>query len=129
MEFRIRNLFPTLIFTLILAGWVQLTPGPARSTTPPQPARPAVLEFGAGYCVSCIEMEKVMAELKVSHGDKVEFRMLYVNKEKELFQQYKIMLIPTQVFLDAAGNEVFRHVGALSKDDVLNKLKELKLLN
>ena len=44
-----------------------------------------------------------MAELQASYGDQVEVRMVYADKEKDLFQQYKIMLIPTQVFLDASG--------------------------
>ncbi len=35
--------------------------------------------------------------------------------------------IPTQVFLDAQGKEVDRHVGALSKEEVVKKLKELQV--
>ena len=93
-----------------------------------QTKRPALYEFGAGHCISCKDMEKVIAELKTTLGDKVEFRMLYADKEKPLFQQYKIMLIPTQVFLNAEGKEVDRHVGALTKDQVLAKLKELKFI-
>ena len=90
--------------------------------------KPALYEFGAGYCVSCKEMAKIMAELTKSHSDQVEFRMVYVDKEEPLFKQYKIMLIPTQVFLDASGKEVDRHVGALTKEDVIKKLKELTFI-
>ena len=93
-----------------------------------QASRPALYEFGAGHCVSCKEMAKVIAELKTTLGDKVEFRMIYVDQEKPLFQQYKIMLIPTQVFVNAEGKEVDRHVGALTKEQVLAKLKELKFI-
>ena len=95
----------------------------------PASGKPALYEFGAGYCVSCKEMEKVMAELKTTHSDQVEFRRIYVDKEKPLFEQYKIMLIPTQVFLDASGKEVDRHMGVLTKEEVLKKLKELKLIS
>ena len=93
-----------------------------------QANRPALYEFGAGHCISCKEMAKIIEELKTTLGDKVEFRMVYVDKEKPLFQQYKIMLIPTQVFLNADGKEVDRHVGALTKEQVLAKLKELKFI-
>ena len=93
-----------------------------------QAKRPALYEFGAGHCISCKEMAKIIEELKTTMGDKVEFRMLYADKEKPLFQQYKIMLIPTQVFLNAEGKEVDRHVGALTKEQVLAKLKELKFI-
>jgi len=90
--------------------------------------KPALLEFGAGFCYSCKEMEQIMTELRASHGDQVEFRMVYSDKEPELFRQYKIMLIPTQVFLDSEGREVDRHIGALTKEQVLQKLKDLKFI-
>jgi hypothetical protein len=38
------------------------------------------------------------------------------------------MLIPTQVFLNASGKEVDRHMGPLTKEEVLQKLKDLKLI-
>ena len=94
----------------------------------PASGKPALYEFGAGYCASCKDMAKVMAELTTTHSDQVEFRLVYVDKEKPLFEQYKIMLIPTQVFLDASGKEVDRHIGALTKEEVLKKLKELKFI-
>jgi thioredoxin 1 len=94
----------------------------------PAKGNPALYEFGAGYCVSCKEMAKIMAELTPQYGDQVEVRMVYVDKEKPLFEQYKIMLIPTQVFLDASGKEVDRHIGALPKEEVIKKLKELKFI-
>jgi hypothetical protein len=51
-----------------------------------------------------------------------------VDEEKPLFGQYKIVAIPTQVFLNAAGHEVDRHLGALTKEEVLKKLKALKFI-
>ena len=114
---------------LVMGFLVVWQPLPAQAQgAAPAPGKPALYEFGAGYCVSCKDMEKVMAELKTTHSDQVELRMVYVDKEKPLFDQYKIMLIPTQVFLDASGKEVDRHIGALTKEEVLKKLKELKLI-
>ena len=110
-------------FLVVWQSWPTLAQGSA-----PAKSKPALYEFGAGYCFSCKEMEKVMAELKTSHSDQVEFRMVYVDKEKDLFTQCKILMIPTQVFLDASGKEVERHIGPLTKEEVIQKLKELKFL-
>jgi thioredoxin 1 len=106
----------------------QALPAWSQSSLPPK-AKPALYEFGAGYCFSCKEMEKVMGELKPMYSSEVEFRMVYADKEKPLFQQYKIMLIPTQVFVDASGKEVERHVGPLTKEEVIQKLKDLKFIS
>ena len=118
------------LFCLVVGFLVVWQPVPTQAQdAAAATGKPALYEFGAGYCVSCKEMEKVMAELKKSHSDQVEFRMIYVDKEKPLFEQYKIMLIPTQIFLDASGKEVDRHMGVLTKEEVLKKLKELKLIS
>jgi len=94
----------------------------------PTKGKPALYEFGSKYCIPCKEMKEVMAALKSSHGDQVEFRMIYVDEEKPMFGEYKVVAIPTQVFLNAEGKEVDRHLGALSKEEVLKKLKELKFI-
>ena len=109
-----------------LAVWQPL-PAKAQGSAPPQ-GQPALYEFGAKYCIPCKEMKEVMAALKTSHGDQMEFRMVYVDEEKPLFGQYQIVAIPTQVFLNAEGKEVERHLGALSKEEVIKKLKELKFI-
>ncbi len=114
----------------LMAGFLmvwQAMPTQAQGSTP-APGKPALFEFGSKYCIPCKEMKEVMAALKASHGDQVEFRMIYVDEEKPLFGEYKIVAIPTQVFLDASGKEVDRHLGALSKEEVLKKLKELKFI-
>lgn len=109
-------------------GFGLLQPLLAESSSSPK-GKPAVYEFGAKTCLPCIQMQQVMAELKASHGDKVEFRMVYVDEDRALFARYRIMLIPTQVFLNAEGKEVDRHIGALSKEELLRKLKDLQLIN
>jgi thioredoxin 1 len=114
-----------LVMGFLVAG--QPLPTQAQSAAPAT-GKPALYEFGAGYCASCKEMAIIMAELTKSHSDQVEFRMVYVDKDKPLFEHYKIMLIPTQVFLDASGKEVDRHVGALTKEEVIKKLKDLKFI-
>ena len=115
------------IFTLFLLAGIVCLPWPGQAQTS-APGRPTLYEFGAGYCFSCKEMEKIMQELKAQYGQQLEVRLIYADKERDLFKQYKIMLIPTQVFLDASGKEVERHIGPLSRDEVIKKLRDLKFI-
>jgi len=110
-------------FLVVWQAWPTLAQGSA-----PAKGKPALYEFGAKYCIPCKEMKEVMAALKTSHGDQVEFRMVYVDEERPLFEQYKIVAIPTQVFLNAEGKEMDRHLGALPKEEVIKKRKELKFI-
>ncbi len=94
----------------------------------PATGKPALYEFGAKTCIPCQQMKQVMADLKASHGNQIEFRMVYVDENRPMFGQYQIVAIPTQVFLDASGKEVDRHLGALTKEEVLQKLKQLNFI-
>ena len=103
-------------------------PLPALAAPAPSQGKPALYDFGRGLCIPCKEMEKVLSDIKGEYGDQVEVRLVMLEKNEDLFKQYKIMLVPTQVFLDAEGKEVDRHMGAWSKDEVIKKLKELKFI-
>jgi thioredoxin 1 len=48
-----------------------------------------------------------------------------VYKYQNLARDYKIQLIPTLVFFDPKGEEVFRHTGVLDKEKIVAKLKEI----
>jgi thioredoxin 1 len=109
-----------------LVVW-QPMPTLAQGAAPAQ-GKPAVYDFGAKYCVPCKEMQKVVAELKPQYGDQVEFRMVYSDEEMPMFKKYKIVAIPTQVFFDASGKVVDQHIGALPKEELIKKLKELKFI-
>jgi thioredoxin 1 len=82
---------------LIVGSFLVWQPLAALAGPVPAPGKPALYEFGAKTCIPCKEMKKVMAGLKGQYSDQVEFRMVYVDEEKPLFGQYKIVAIPTQV--------------------------------
>jgi thioredoxin 1 len=46
-------------------------------------------------------------------------------KNPDAAKQYGIEVIPTQIFYDATGKELFRHIGFFGKEDILAKWKEL----
>ncbi|MHB8066293.1 MAG: thioredoxin family protein [Desulfobaccales bacterium] len=117
------------LFGLVLGFLVVWQPVPTQAQgAAAATGKPALYEFGAKTCIPCREMKEVMAALKISHGDQVEFRMVYTDEEMPMFEKYKIVAIPTQVFFDASGKVVDQHIGALPKEEVLKKLKELKFI-
>jgi thioredoxin 1 len=106
----------------------QILPGFDQSTLSAAD-KPALYDFGRGQCVPCKEMEKILASIKSKYGDQIEVRMVMAEKDKELFQKFKILGIPTQVFLDGSGKEVARHIGIYEENDLVKKLKDLKFIN
>jgi len=97
-------------------------------TTPAQAAEqslPQLIDFGAGTCATCKMMEVVLEELRAEHGEQIDVRFVDVWENEEAGKEYSIRMIPTQVFLDAEGHELFRHEGFISKEDILKKWAEL----
>jgi thioredoxin 1 len=114
---------------LVVGFSVVWQPWAVPAAAAPSQGKPALYDFGRGMCIPCKEMEKVLTAIKSDYGDQVEVRLVLMEKHDDLFKQYKIMLVPTQVFLNAQGKEVDRHIGAWSKEEVVNKLKELKFIH
>ena len=97
----------------------------APTTAPEKQPLPKLLDLGAGKCVPCKMMFPVLDELKKEYTGKLEVEFIDVWKNPDAGKQYGIEVIPTQIFFDASGKELFRHIGFFSKDDILAKWKEL----
>ena len=54
-----------------------------------------------------------------------EWTTLPKSFHRQIEKKYGIDLIPTQIFYDATGKELFRHSGFFAKEDILAKWKEL----
>lgn len=87
-------------------------------------ALPRLVDLGAGKCIPCKMMAPILEDLKKSLVGKLEVQFIDVWENPEAGKQYGINLIPTQIFYDAQGMELFRHEGFFGKDDILAKWKE-----
>jgi thioredoxin 1 len=84
--------------------------------------KPTIAEFGADTCFTCKEMAKVLHQLEEDHGEKLAVAHVNIIKEEVYAEKYHIMLIPTQVFFDKAGQEIGRHMGPLTEQEILDSL-------
>jgi len=100
------------------------TAQPVVAETPQQKPLPRLLDLGAGKCVPCKMMTSVLDELKTTYAGKLEVVFVDVWENEQAGEQYGIRMIPTQIFYDAEGKELFRHEGFFSKEDILAKWKE-----
>ncbi|MCG3147811.1 MAG: hypothetical protein PCFJNLEI_01252 [Verrucomicrobiae bacterium] len=119
-----------LVVAGLVAGAVLLkedkpTPTPATAAAVTPQKLPKLLDLGATKCVPCKKMAPILEELKTTYAGKLEVEFIDVWQNPAAGKQYAIQLIPTQIFYDAAGKELFRHEGFLGREDILAKWKEL----
>jgi len=103
---------------------------PAGSTPPGITAgsstkMPRLLDLGAGKCIPCKMMAPILEELKKEYAGCLDVVFIDVWENQDAAKQYGIETIPTQIFFDANGKELFRHIGFFGKEDILAKWKEL----
>jgi thioredoxin 1 len=86
---------------------------------------PRLVDLGAGKCIPCKAMAPILEDLKKSYEGKLAVEFIDVWERQDEAAKYRISMIPTQIFFDADGKELFRHEGFFSKDEILAKCKEL----
>ncbi len=98
-----------------------------KSATAATVAMPKMIDFGSKQCKACQAMEPVLESLMKNHSDKfvTEFVDVWIPANQMYARSFKVSSIPTQVFVDASGEELFRNVGFISEEQVLAKWQEL----
>ncbi len=87
--------------------------------------KPVLLELGSDQCVPCKMMTPVLKELSEQYPQQFTVAFHDVWKDSSVGDKYGISVIPTQIFFDKDGKELFRHEGFFAKDLILAKWKEL----
>jgi thioredoxin 1 len=84
-----------------------------------------LIDLGATECIPCKMMAPIMVKLEADYKDKAVIAFIDVWKHKEQAPKYKIRAIPTQIFYDASGTEVYRHEGFMSEKDIVAQLTKM----
>ena len=112
------------------AGSVAPAAGEATGTQGvPEPASqakaiPRLVDLGATKCIPCKMMAPILDDLKTNYVGQLDVQFIDVWEKPDEAKKHGINIIPTQIFYDAAGKELFRHEGFFSRVDILAKWKE-----
>jgi thioredoxin 1 len=86
---------------------------------------PKLLDLGSNKCIPCKAMAPILDGLKKEYAGKMNVELIDVWQNEDAGKQNGVEMIPTQIFFDATGKELFRHTGFFGKEDILAKWKEL----
>jgi thioredoxin 1 len=108
---------------LLVAGGLRADDGASAAAA--KPALPRLVDLGADKCIPCRMMAPLLAELAKEYAGQLDVVFIDVWKNPGEAPRYRINIIPTQIFFDAAGKELFRHEGFYAKKDILAKWAKL----
>ena len=101
---------------------------PAAWAGPPEvPVKGMVtlVDLGAGACIPCKMMAPILEKLEKVYRGKAAIVFVDVWKNPGGAEPFKIRVIPTQIFYDKKGKEVYRHEGFMSEKDIVAVLTKL----
>lgn len=81
-----------------------------------------MIDLGANSCIPCKMMAPILEKLEKSYKGRAEIIFIDVRENQSQRERFRIQFIPTQIFFDKTGQEVYRHVGFMSEDDIASQL-------
>jgi thioredoxin 1 len=84
-----------------------------------------MVDLGAEKCIPCKMMAPIMVKLKKNYEGSAAIIFIDVWKYTQQAQRFEIRAIPTQIFFDKQGKEVFRHVGFFDEKSIVEQLTKM----
>ena len=84
-----------------------------------------MIDLGADSCIPCKMMTPIIDELKIEYAGRADIIFIDVSKNPDQARNYGIRSIPTQIFFDKTGKEVFRNTGFMDRKRIVGILSEL----
>lgn len=85
--------------------------------------RPTVIDLGARTCIQCKKMAPILESLATEYRGKAGVLFIDVSVDSAAADRFKVRMIPTQIFFDARGKEVKRHIGFMDKAGIEKELR------
>jgi thioredoxin 1 len=82
-------------------------------------ALPRLLDLGSDSCVPCKMMAPILENLRKEYDGRMIVEFIDVRRNRDVGIKYGIKVIPTQIFYAADGQELTRHEGFMSREDIL----------
>ena len=114
--------------SLLLTGCSSDEPSATHTQTPgvvPVKGMVTMVDLGADSCIPCKMMAPILTKLEKAYRGKAAIVFIDVRKDKEPAKRFGIRAIPTQIFFDKSGKEVYRHTGFMGEVDIVSQLKEM----
>ncbi len=98
---------------------------PEKKADGPVKGMVTMIDLGAKKCIPCKMMAPILAELEKEYAGKAAIVFIDVWENPEPARTFGIRGIPTQIFFDKEGKEVFRHAGFMDKKSIVEKLRQM----
>jgi thioredoxin 1 len=80
---------------------------------------PILLEFGRGWCIPCKYMKPILEDMARAYNGRAIVMTVDMDANKDLVRDFRIRMMPTQVFLLPDGKEFRRNEGVFEREQIV----------
>ena len=84
-----------------------------------------MVDLGARACIPCKLMAPILEKLEKVYAARAAVVFLDVWEDPAPAKRFGIRAIPTQIFFDKDGKEVYRHEGFLSEEEIVRRFNDM----
>jgi thioredoxin 1 len=84
-----------------------------------------MVDLGAKTCIPCKMMAPILTKLEKEYEGRAAIIFIDVWEDNSQAKKFAVRSIPTQIFYDINGKEVYRHQGFLSEDAIITQLAKM----
>ena len=135
MKKHVKTITLGVIVLMVLIGvfWSLFSQTPSETTFPenrvsgeiPVKGMPTMVDPGANECIPCKMMVPAMENVEKKYKGKAAIIFIDVWKDKAPAKRFGIRAIPTQIFFDQEGKEIYRHEGFMSEAEIDRIFKKM----
>ena len=119
------SLFFGCFLLLLITGTVYGNKPPYDLEKIPLKGMVTMVDLGAKSCIPCKMMAPILEKLEKAYDGKAAIVFIDVWKHRGQAKRFRIRAIPTQIFFNQQGKEVYRHVGFMSEKAIVKQLKKM----
>jgi len=116
--------FTTLVFLVLLIPTLEIAKADEFNNLPVK-GMVTMIDLGAKKCIPCKMMAPILEKMEKVYEGKAVIAFIDVWEHQEPVNRFGIRAIPTQIFFDKNGQEVYRHEGFLAEKNIVAILEKM----
>jgi thioredoxin 1 len=120
-----KTLTSFLATLFVFTTGIGVSADPSKPLDVPVKGMVTMVDLGAGKCIPCKMMEPILEKLQTDYEGRAAIVFIDIRDRTEEAERFDIRIIPTQIFFDRDGNEVYRHVGFMSEQAIVAQLEKM----
>lgn len=84
-----------------------------------------MIDLGAKKCIPCKMMAPILKKLEKAYEGKADIVFIDVWENRKQAPRFGIQMIPTQIFFDRDGKEIYRHTGFMDEAAIVSQLTKM----